>query len=32
MNAFAELSYFGDRCFYHAWWSATTFMQWSREW
>lgn len=31
-NAFAEITYFGDRQFYLDWWNSTTFEEFNRKW
>lgn len=31
-NAFAELTYYGDREFYKDWWNSTTFEEFNRKW
>ncbi|KRX03881.1 hypothetical protein PPERSA_04759 [Pseudocohnilembus persalinus] len=32
MNAFAEITYFGDRQFYQDWWNSTTYEEFNRKW
>jgi len=32
LNFLAEMTYFGDRCFYEDWWNSCTFKEFSRKW
>jgi len=32
LGAFAEITCFGDRLFYHDWWNSTDWLEFSREW
>jgi len=32
LSFFAEITYFGDRCFYEDWWNSCTFKEFSRKW